>query len=268
MLKKIVIILLLWSFCVEASEYSFVTYNVWFDKSTSIQRVPKLLDIISKENPDIVAFQEVEMWFVDDYLKHHSIIENYTITMKKTLNSIEGGLIFLSKKTIKIEKYKYFKLFSNMGREALSMTLNLNGKKVSITNIHLESYLDDTQIRVKQLKSIFSNITCENSILLGDFNFGDGELENDILAKRYTDVYKKLKKYKSGYTWNKEKSLLAKRNSFADEKSRRLDKIYIKGKNLTPTGIKIIGTKPFMSDVYGELFPSDHFGLLGKILVR
>ncbi len=60
---KIIIILFLWCSVSEASEYSIVTYNVWFDYSTSEERVPKLLDAIEK--PDVIAFQEVKRWFVN-----------------------------------------------------------------------------------------------------------------------------------------------------------------------------------------------------------
>ena len=55
---------ILFSLCLllslEASQYTFLTYNVWFNYPTASERVPKLLDIVHEESPDVITFQEVE----------------------------------------------------------------------------------------------------------------------------------------------------------------------------------------------------------------
>jgi len=262
---KIIIILFMWCSVSEASEYFIVTYNVWFDYSTSEERVPKLLDAIEK--PDVIAFQEVKRWFVND-LKRDGRFRNYNIVMKNGWNdSIRGGLVILTKS--KILEQAYYDLPSTMGRGMLYAVINIDGTSVCIATSHLESRLEDTNLRIKQLKIIFEKTSsCNNLILLGDLNFGDGEPENEVIDSTYLDVWKTLKGDKLGYTWDIKKNKLAEENSFPSEGSRRLDKIYVKGKHLMPVEIQIIGDIPFQSPAGKVLFPSDHFGLSAKFAIH
>ena len=67
-----------------------------------------------------------------------------------------------------------------------------------------------------------------------------------------------------GLTWDIKKSKMAKKESFDGEKSRRIDRILVRSSAWQPKSIRIIGDEPV---VPGErdLFPSDHFGLVGVL---
>ena len=156
-----------------------------------------------------------------------------------------------------------------MGRGVLSIVTNIGGISTCVATSHIESMIDDTSIRIQQLKTIISTTSsCSDLVLLGDFNYGDGETENKVADLHFSDVWKILKVDSPGYTWDINRSKLAKENSFPLEGSRRLDRIYIKGKHLIPVDIKIIGDTPFQSTSGIFLFPSDHFGLSAKFAIQ
>ena len=58
---------------------------------------------------------------------------------------------------------------------------------------------------------------------------------------------------------------MAKSGSFQNEKSRRLDRIFINSKHLTPSKTEIIGSEE-IENAKG-IHPSDHFGLLGTVKI-
>jgi len=260
-LKVIISVVLVMSSLVsQATQLSVITYNIWFDSSTAEERVPKLLDIVAEKNADIIAFQEVEGWFIKA-LESDGRFDDYHFSVERGwFDSVKGGLLLLTKAQAIQQQYIDFP--SNMNRGALSIVNRIERAKVCVATVHLESMLDDTQIRIKQLNLITQQTAqCNQSILLGDFNFGDGELENQHIGLGYFDIWKQIRADYAGYTWNTNESFLAKRNSFPSEGSRRLDKIYIKGDMLTPINIEIIGNDSFVTQTGRTLFPSDHFGL-------
>jgi len=244
----------------QAAQLSVVTYNIWFDSSTADERMPKLLDTVAEKNADIIAFQEVENWFIRA-LESDGRFDDYHFSVKRGwFNSVKGGLLLLTKN--KPIQQQYLDFPSNMNRGSLHIVNSIDGTKICVATVHLESMLDDTQIRIKQLNLITKQVShCNQSIILGDFNFGDGELENQHIGLGYLDVWTQLRTGYAGYTWNVNKSFLAKRNSFPLEGSRRLDKIYIKGNTFVPIDIEMIGNQSFVTQTGRTLFPSDHFGL-------
>ncbi len=128
-----------------------------------------------------------------------------------------------------------------------------------IANVHLESMMDDTIIRIKQLKSIFYHLRyCDEILLAGDFNFGEKEAEEAIFSKNYQDVWFLLKPGQRGLTFNRELNELSDDNAFWFEKSRRLDRIYFSSDCLNANHIELMGNQ---ADKNGNM-PSDHFAVL------
>ncbi len=97
---------------------------------------------------------------------------------------------------------------------------------------------------------------------MGDFNFGDYEdLENSRIPDVWKDPWKILRPGERGYTWNIQKSVFAKQNSFKDENSRRLDRILVHSDYWHPAEVRILGDEPYIPGTR-DRFPSDHFGLV------
>ena len=258
-LIKITIFCLLPCF-VLAADLSVLTYNVWFQRASADVRIPKILNIVHEKQPDIIACQEVEPWLLD-YIRSDGRFDAYHQVMEQTgfFGNVSSGLLILSKQVPK--QISYHPLPSSMSRALLSIEMTIQTQKLCIYTTHLDSLLDSTKTRVKQIKSIEKIDNCDNSLLLGDFNFGENDPENTVLLNQYTDVWALLMPNRNGYTWDIEKSVIAKHNAFSGEKSRRLDRIVFKGDQLRPSEIEIIGDDAFIT-AYGMVYyPSDHFGL-------
>ncbi len=71
-----------------------------------------------------------------------------------------------------------------------------------------------------------------------------------------------LRKDAPGYTWDNERSAMAKKGAYTGEQSRRLDRILWRSAKWRPHTVRIIGTRP-VAPHKPNLFPSDHFGLMG-----
>ena len=246
---------------------SILTYNIWFDKQTSKIRIPRILELFDSYKPDVIALQEVEPWFlkaIRDDIRFRGYLFYYE---RKRDASIKGGVLLLTKKSA--FKNHYLPLPSNMQRGFLFLELAFKKEKLCLINSHLDSMLNDQELRTKQLLLIQKKVSrCNNILWLGDFNFGDDGVENDFIEKRFKDVWLLLKPHQKGFTWDKEYSYLAKENSFLLEKSRRLDRIFVSGKLLKAKNIEIVGNKSFTTSHGIKLFPSDHFALLAYFLIQ
>ena len=152
-----------------------------------------------------------------------------------------------------------------MRRGALFADIDTPDGPLTVATVHLESFLEDGPIRAQQLGAVFDYLkTRADACLTGDFNFGDGEEpDTSSIPLEYIDVWRALKPDDPGLTWNIETSAMAKKNSFPDEPSRRLDRILIRSARWSPVSIRIIGDESLTA---GGLFPSDHFGLVASFV--
>ena len=175
------------------------------------------------------------------------------------------GLLILSKKPIVSPDYGL--LPSKQRRAYLIVETKVNGVNFKVATCHLDSFLKEGAARAKQLDIFFKKLSPhDNAIFLGDFNFGDNaQPETKHLDNSYVDVWTRVNGDKKGYTWNIEKSKMARDGSFPNEKSRRLDRVLIKSKRVKPVSAKIVGDKPVEGKT--DIFPSDHFGLRATVSV-
>ncbi len=261
-----------------------LTYNVYGFRLKNMKRFQSLMRIIYHSDADVVALQEVSSSFLKNLLGQKWVRKRYYGILFPSKKTPHSGLYTLSK--YPIEKYQYIYLPSKKNRRALLTSIHIRGNPVAIANVHLESKLRDNYLRAKQLQIIFKILkNVENAIVLGDFNFGEGEQpESSYLDRRYVDLWRSLRFDLPGYTWNMRKNRLAWRNAFRGERSRRIDRILIKSKRWRPQDIRIVGTKPIRYQVkewyrvkkrnkyrwryrlkYRHLFPSDHYGLVGTL---
>ena len=269
-MKNIVLILLFLTCvkmgnCQETPELKFLTYNVLADKVEIEKRIPALFKMMQDSDADVIAMQEVAPWFVELLLKE-KWVKNYQMPMEKEQVVVARGLLILSKGPI--TKITADLLPSRQQRAYLIVDTKIKGIDLKIGTCHLESPLASGEARGKQLDIFFNFLNpADNAILLGDFNFGDGEKpETSKIPDTFFDVWLETNKGKPGFTWDIEKSIMAKKGSFPDEGSRRIDRILVKSKILKPKDAKIIGMEPL--DTKNELYPSDHFGLTGSLKIE
>lgn len=242
-----------------------LTYNVLADATVARQRVPGLLAIIGQAKADIIGLQEVAPWFLRE-LRRQPWIERYHLS-RCGGRVAPGGQLVLTRFPIRGAICEV--LPGPQRRVVVLARVALPGRMVAVATVHLESYLEDGPVRAKQLDRTFELLKpYPDAVLLGDFNFGDREQpETDRLDPGYTDPWRALHPDRPGFTWNIEKSEMARKGSFVNEPSRRLDRILVRIRGYSPRNIRIIGAAPAPGARPG-VFPSDHFGLVAEIARR
>lgn len=239
------------------SEIKMLSWNVLHDSKLITSRAQTVLAVLAQSQADVLLLQEVNPAFVK-MLKQEPRFSQYGIYYLQQNKKIAGGLAILSRLPLKTSQ-KYQRLPSRMGRGLLYLMLENKQQWLCIANVHLESMMDDTQIRIKQLKAIFEQLNfCDDIFLAGDFNFGKNEAEEVILAVSFKDAWLQLRANQSGLTFNREVNERSDDNAFLFEKSRRLDRIYLNSECFKAKHIELSANQP---DEKGNM-PSDHFAVL------
>ncbi len=242
-------------------ELILVTYNVLASPRRANARIPALLRILKATEADIIALQEVTPWFLRILLTQ-PWIQRYHVTPTGPGGVAPGGLMILS--VFPITRTLVASLPGRQGRKGLLADLQVDGKTLAVLTCHLESTLTDGKTRATQLENLFPLLQhAPDAVLLGDLNFGDkAQPETKKLPKAYRDLWTALRKDAPGYTWDNERSAMAKKGAYTGEQSRRLDRILWRSAKWRPHTVRIIGTRP-VAPHKPNLFPSDHFGLMG-----
>jgi endonuclease/exonuclease/phosphatase family metal-dependent hydrolase len=241
-------------------ELRFVTYNVLADEDPTGKRVPKLLQILRDANADIIVLQEVAPWFASVLLKE-PWVQSYHRPLKDGKTFIAHEYLVLSR--FPILDTESAPLPGNQHRGYFAATLQLPTGPAKVATCHLESLLEDGPIRAQQLDLYFQRLAdTDDAFFAGDFNFGDGELpDTKHLATDFRDAWRDVHPKLPGYTWDIEKSRMAREESFPGEPSRRLDRVLFRASRWHATRAELLGTEP-VSPKNKRFFPSDHFGLL------
>lgn len=244
-------------------QLTLVTYNVLADPRRAAARLPALLAILKATEADIIALQEVTPWFFRALLKQ-PWARRYHRTPAGFGGKIPGGLLILSR--FPIARTLVAGLPGRQGRKGLLADLRVDGATLAVLTCHLESHLAAGKTRAAQLAVLLPLLQhAPDALLLGDLNFGDKvQPETKQLPKTYRDLWTALRKDAPGYTWDNERSAMAKGAAFPDEQSRRLDRILWRSTQWRPHTVRIIGTRP-VAPGKPALFPSDHFGLMGVL---
>ncbi|MBN1770438.1 MAG: endonuclease/exonuclease/phosphatase family protein [Deltaproteobacteria bacterium] len=247
----------------QATTLSLLTYNVLADPLAVQERVPRLLEVIGESKADVVALQEVAPWFLE-LLAREAWIGEYDYSRFDGAMAAPGGQLILSRFPIQASYYRV--LPGPQRRTVVVSTIAVNGRSIAIATTHLDSPLESGPTRAEQLDAIFGMLEpADEAILAGDLNFGDGEEpETSHLPSSYVDLWLNLAGGMPGYTWNIEASDMARLTSFPGEPSRRLDRIIVRSVEWVPGAVSIVGDSP-VHPGSKDLFPSDHFGVLGVL---
>lgn len=232
------------------------TFNIWFDAYFAEERFQAIADLLSRNKPDIMVFQEVtpaalgvflgQSWIRADYLSAAIVghgVGNY-------------GMLMLSR--IPINRVSYVRLPTRMKRGYLTAEFTINGRSQTIVSAHLDSGNAAARRRARQLRRIFRAMrTTDNVIVLGDFNMRDNE--NDRIDKSYCDIWPALRPHDDGFTEDTSINLM-RLDSKNKHRQVRFDRALLKGAGWRPRHIELLGCEPISSSL-PRVFPSDHFGV-------
>jgi tyrosyl-DNA phosphodiesterase 2 len=246
---------------VERDDLTVATYNIWFSDYWAEERYRAIAEVLSAEAPDVIVFQEVTSGALAEFLVQPWLREHYYRAAATGDDFGNYGMLMLSR--LPISGVSYNRLPTRLGRGFLQAELTVNGRGLVICSVHLESGKAKSQLRARQLRRVFRALgTAEDVLILGDFNMRD--VENDRIRSPYIDIWPALRPCDDGFTEDTSINFM---RYDSKNKSRhvRFDRILLKGGRWAPSAIKLLGTEP-ISDDLPRVFPSDHFGVLCRVV--
>jgi tyrosyl-DNA phosphodiesterase 2 len=245
---------------VHRNELTLTTYNIWFDEYFAAQRYLAISELLSRNSPDVMVFQEVTPDALAIFLEQPWIREHYLRAAVTGPEFGNYGLLILSR--IPIDRVSYTRLPTRTARGFLSAELTVNDEPLVITALHLESGRARAQLRARQLRTTFGALQhVEQAVVLGDFNMRDDE--DDQLDPTYCELWPALRPDADGFTEDTTINLM-RLDSKNEHRQVRFDRILLKGHQWVGVGIELLGTAP-ISAAHPRVFPSDHFGVWCKL---
>jgi tyrosyl-DNA phosphodiesterase 2 len=240
---------------VDRDELTVATFNIWFDGYFADDRHRAIADILARDMPDVMVFQEVtpaaldvlsaQPWIRDHYLRAAAVngLGNY-------------GMLMLSR--LPIIRASYTRLPTRLARGFLRAEFTINGRTLVVCSVHLESGRAALGLRARQLRRIFRALRgVDNALLLGDFNMRD--TENERISPPWVDVWPALRPHDDGFTEDTSINLM-RLDSKNKHRQVRFDRVLFKGTGWAAKSIDLLGTQP-ISSAHPRVFPSDHFGV-------
>ncbi|HEX3134043.1 MAG TPA: endonuclease/exonuclease/phosphatase family protein [Planctomycetota bacterium] len=235
-----------------------MSWNVLTDANERERRLPALMAELRDAHPDVIAVQEATTWFAVA-LGTQPWAKDFVRVPADAEQAFPGGLSFFT--SFQVQRSQVVDLPTGMARCGLLVEVWTSLGPCSFGVVHLDSNLEDGPMRSRQLRAMAAALRGpEDALLLGDFNFGDGEAESADLPAGFTDLWPTLHVGDAGFTWDIERSSMAKRSSFPGETSRRLDRVLVRSAHWQAAQMTLLGTAP-VAGTDGQLFPSDHFGV-------
>ncbi|WP_415904831.1 endonuclease/exonuclease/phosphatase family protein [Neptuniibacter sp. QD48_55] len=260
-IKLLGVVLFSLAFPIQADDHklSILTWNVWFDDRSGESRYPLILEEIYLQNADIVALQEVTPKFIG-LLEKHRLNERYHVSFSSQRSRYQNATLT----KVQPQNREVINLTSAMGRKALMVHLKTSDNcDVVVANLHLESPLDSSDLRVEQIDQVVEAFPSNHlAILAGDLNFGNKAKDENAALQSFYDAAN-TDEWINTPTYDVDLNLWAQQTKFWFEDSRRLDRVYLNTPNALEQKYNLVGQlrtdkEQFLSDHYGVKFS---FGL-------
>jgi tyrosyl-DNA phosphodiesterase 2 len=239
-----------------------VTWNVWFGERAFDERATALLDRVMACDPDVVGFQEVTAELLAHVVARDDVRDGYWISDTTGATFESYGTALLARRSLLPGALWQWQLPGSMGRTLLCAEIGA----LSFATVHLESRPHNAELRGEQLEEI-QPLLCNrpgDAFLFGDFNFcSSWRAENRRIDPSFVDVWPALRGGAPGYTEDTAINAML-RAKEGKEKQVRFDRMLLRSpaKAWLPERIELLGTEA--ADDEGEIFPSDHFGLVAR----
>jgi len=237
-------------------QLKLLTFNVLFDDQNLQNRMKAIADIITSEDPDIIALQEVtpkicSILFRLSWVHKYYVSDPYGEELGKATDGFKYGNVLIS-------KYNFHELYlrdfvSQQSRKALWGTILLpDGTPLCIGNFHLESYAKNHEVRKAQME-LFQFVTSPYSpvILMGDSNMeNDKEVDLSVNPDKFKEAWPIVK-----HAYETQLAGATYSSSFP---TKRYDRVFFTDKTVEIVHFNRIGK----DIVEGGTRPSDHLGIV------
>ncbi|MBJ7336976.1 endonuclease/exonuclease/phosphatase family protein [Mycolicibacterium sp.] len=245
---------------VSRDELVLATFNIWFSDYHAEERYQAIADLLSRNMPDVMVFQEVTPAALAVFSAQPWIRVRYRRAEVTGGDRGNYGMLMLSR--LPILDVTYTRLPTNLARGFLKAQLDTGGTTLTVVAAHLESGKAAARLRERQLGRIYRSLRgVQNAVVLGDFNMRD--VENGRITKPYRDLWPVLRPDDDGFTEDTTINLM-RLDSKNKQRHVRFDRVLLKGDGWAPTHIDLLGTEP-ISSALPRVFPSDHFGVLCRL---
>lgn len=241
---------------VDRDELTLTTFNIWFDEYFEDLRHRSIAELLCRDMPDVMVFQEVTPAALDVFSAQPWIRAHYRRVAVVNADLGNYGMLMLSR--LPIDRATYTRLPTRLARGFLAAEFTINGVAVVICSIHLESGKASVELRARQLGRVLRALSgSDDAVVLGDFNMRD--TENEQIGPPYVDVWPALRPDDDGFTEDTSINLM-RLDSKNKHRQVRFDRVLLKGNAWTAKSIDLLGTEP-ISSTSPRVFPSDHFGV-------
>jgi endonuclease/exonuclease/phosphatase family metal-dependent hydrolase len=180
--------------------------NLWRYKDWE-NRKQKIIDLVSKINPDVLFLQESDRDLSKDPECQAEILNRqlkfpHKIFAPSEIEPLEYGLAVLSKIPFTSKQIKLTQAPDDKHpRTILVCEFDLDDRKVSITNVHFSNRDDWSESHLKETLGIVN----PESVLIGDFNIKDMTAYRELYSDKYTassDTYKYISYPEDGLSYD------------------------------------------------------------------
>lgn len=248
---------------VERDALTLATFNIWFDEYFATDRYLAIAELLARDMPDVMVFQEVTPAALDLFLAQPWIREHYRRAAVTGVELGNYGMLMLSR--LPIDRVTYTPLPTRLARGFLTAEFTINGGALAICGVHLESGKASAGLRATQLSRVVRALDrADDAVVLGDFNVRDDE--NERIGPPFCDVWPLLRPHDDGFTEDTSINLM-RLDSKNKHRQVRFDRVLLKGAGWTAQSIELLGTEP-ISRAHPRVFPSDHFGVQCRLVRR
>ncbi|MDT5067898.1 MAG: tyrosyl-DNA phosphodiesterase 2 [Mycobacterium sp.] len=240
---------------VDRDELTVATFNIWFDEYFADDRYLAIAELLARDMPDVMVFQEVTPAALDAFSAQPWIRDHYL--RAAAVNGLGNyGMLMLSR--LPITRATYTRLPTRLARGFLEAEFTINGHPLIVCSVHLESGRAAAGLRARQLNRVFGALRgVDDAVVLGDFNMRD--IENERIGPPWVDAWPALRPHDDGFTEDTSINLM-RLDSKDKHRQVRFDRVLFKGTAWAAKNIDLLGTEP-ISSAHPRVFPSDHFGV-------
>jgi tyrosyl-DNA phosphodiesterase 2 len=249
-----------------ANRLTLVTCNLWFSEYRWRERIDALLKQVYECQPHVIGFQEVTPLRLERILDEDWVRRDYQVSDASGASLQPHGVLLLSR--LPVSDLVLCHLPSRKHRKLVLGRLKTVNETICFGTVHLESSPMSRSLRLLQLDRVFSSLhEVRHAVLMGDFNFDPlDRAEQSVVERGFTDIGRVLHRGDPKYTVDSVCNQMRFRHKKRHERTR-FDRILLRSPDAVwvPESVRLIGTQP-ISPNQPDVYPSDHFGLVGVIV--